>query len=107
MAARRWRISVSVIASVPSGRCKGAMPSAALQRFHNELNPILSKEQLAVHKKGRDAEYSAGDTAESLQKRADQALYDAKRNGKGRVVARPSPFIRDLVQGRRGAAPKR
>jgi diguanylate cyclase len=47
------------------------------------------------------AEYSAGDTAESLQKRADQALYEAKRSGKGRVTGKASPFIRDLVKGRR------
>jgi diguanylate cyclase len=49
------------------------------------------------------AEFSAGDTTESLHKRADQALYDAKRSGKGRVVVKASPFIRDLVQGRRVA----
>jgi diguanylate cyclase len=53
------------------------------------------------------AEFSAGDTAESLQKRADQALYDAKRNGKGRVVVKATPFIRDLVNGRRPAYPAR
>jgi diguanylate cyclase len=50
------------------------------------------------------AEYSAGDTPESLQKRADQALYDAKRSGKGRVVAKETPFIRDLAKGRRFTA---
>jgi diguanylate cyclase len=53
------------------------------------------------------AEYSAGDTAESLQKRADQALYDAKRNGKGRVAAKATPFVRDLVQGGKRAKPAR
>ena len=44
------------------------------------------------------AEYSAGDTAESLKERADQALYAAKRSGKGKVVGKGSPFIRDLAK---------
>jgi diguanylate cyclase len=44
------------------------------------------------------AEYCAGDTVESLQRRADQALYDAKRHGKNRVVVKSPPFIRDLLR---------
>jgi diguanylate cyclase (GGDEF)-like protein len=44
------------------------------------------------------AEVSAGDTPESLQGRADAALYEAKRSGKGRLVAKASPFIRDLMK---------
>lgn len=46
------------------------------------------------------AECSAGDTLESLQHRADTALYDAKRSGKGRVATKASPFIRDLWKAR-------
>jgi PleD family two-component response regulator len=42
------------------------------------------------------AEYSAGDTLNSLLERADQALYDAKRQGKNRVVSKPAAYIRDL-----------
>jgi diguanylate cyclase (GGDEF)-like protein len=42
-------------------------------------------------------EYCAGDTFESIVRRADQGLYDAKRHGKGRLVVKTPPFIRDLL----------
>jgi PleD family two-component response regulator len=44
------------------------------------------------------AEYSAGDTLESLIRRADQALYEAKKQGKRRLVVKSPPFIRDLLK---------
>jgi diguanylate cyclase (GGDEF)-like protein len=44
------------------------------------------------------AECSAGDSAQSLIGRADQALYDAKRKGKNRVSMKAVPFIRDLLR---------
>jgi diguanylate cyclase len=47
------------------------------------------------------AERSAGDTVHSLHARADAALYQAKRAGKGRVAVKDTPFIRDLLRGRR------
>jgi diguanylate cyclase len=46
------------------------------------------------------AEFSAGDTLESLLKRADEALYDAKRQGRGRAMSRAVPFLRDLLRRR-------
>ena len=49
------------------------------------------------------AEFTAGDTAGSLQERADMALYEAKRQGKGWLVAKESPFTRDLLKGRTGS----
>jgi diguanylate cyclase (GGDEF)-like protein len=46
------------------------------------------------------AERVTGDTMESLQQRADAALYDAKRNGKGRVAIKAAPPTRDLMNSR-------
>jgi diguanylate cyclase (GGDEF)-like protein len=42
------------------------------------------------------AEISAGDTPAALLRRADQALYEAKRGGKGHGVAKTAALIRDL-----------
>ena len=42
------------------------------------------------------AEFSAGDTAQSLMSRADEAVYEAKRSGKHHIVTRTTPYIRDL-----------
>ena len=49
------------------------------------------------------AECSAGDSLESLRARADSALYQAKRSGKGRLATKASPFIRDLRGDRQAA----
>lgn len=38
-----------------------------------------------------------GDTTESLVKRVDEALYDAKRRGKKRVETRPRSMLRGLI----------
>lgn len=43
------------------------------------------------------SEVSAGDTLDSLMRRADQALYDAKHRGKNRVAVKTTAYIRDLL----------
>ncbi len=47
---------------------------------------------------GGATSFVAGDTPESLLKRADEALYDAKRRGKRRVEIRPRSFLRGLMR---------
>jgi diguanylate cyclase (GGDEF)-like protein len=44
-------------------------------------------------------ECCAGDTARTLMMRADEALYEAKRQGKNRLAVKSPPLIRDLKAG--------
>lgn len=74
----------------------------AEKRFRTILSsvsdPALAKLERPEHMPGVScglAEFSAGDTFKALARRADEALYDAKRRGKNRLVAKPVPFIRD------------
>jgi diguanylate cyclase len=46
---------------------------------------------------GGVTEWASGDTPESIVKRADEALYDAKRMGKHRIESRSRSFLRALV----------
>jgi diguanylate cyclase len=46
---------------------------------------------------GGVTEWASGDTPESIVKRADEALYDAKRMGKHRIETRTRSFLRALV----------
>ena len=47
---------------------------------------------------GGVTDWTASDTPDSLVKRADEALYDAKRHGKRRVETRSRSFLRALIR---------
>jgi len=69
-----------------------------MQQMIKSIDPELVRHEAAttVACSCGVAEYSAGDTLNSLLERADQALYEAKRRGKNRVVSKPAAYIRDL-----------
>ncbi len=50
------------------------------------------------------AEFIEGETVEDVIRRADEALYEAKKTGKNRVVAKKPSRLRGLFKGRRSAA---
>ena len=50
------------------------------------------------------AEYLEGETVEEIIRRADEALYEAKKTGKSRVVVKKPSRLRSLFKGRRSAA---
>ena len=50
------------------------------------------------------AEFVEGETVEEVIRRADEALYEAKKTGKNRVVAKKPSRLRGLFKGRRSAA---
>jgi diguanylate cyclase (GGDEF)-like protein len=70
--------------------------AAIVRAVQNACHAILDGQGGSASISMGVAECSAGDTLESLQQRADAALYQAKKNGKGRLATKSSPFIRDL-----------
>ena len=50
------------------------------------------------------AEYVEGETVDKIIGRVDEALYEAKKTGKNRVVAKKPSRLRGLFKGRRFAA---
>lgn len=60
------------------------------------FSTLVSEISVAVHGVSCGlSEFSAGDTAKSLYDRADVALYEAKRDGKQRVVSKNQRYLRD------------
>jgi diguanylate cyclase (GGDEF)-like protein len=81
-------------------------PGLTLRQAESRLRSMLEKLEASLEEAANlprvtlscgAAEYSAGDTMQSLMSRADQALYEAKRKGKNRVAVKTLPLIRDLL----------
>ena len=73
--------------------------TALLQRLpaSYEYEQDNEKRSVTFTFSGGVTSYVSADTPESIVKRADEALYDAKRRGKKRVETRPQSFLRGLV----------
>jgi len=82
--------------TLPQAECRFATIASAVRTACAPVVPDRTSPSISVGL----AECSAGDTLESLRQRADAALYEAKRHGKGRVAIKAAPLIRDLVNGR-------
>ncbi len=72
-------------------RVCGALDSMAANRPYSlEGDPIAFTMSVGL------AEFSAGDTSRSVLQRADEALYEAKRGGKNRVIRREQVYFSSL-----------
>lgn len=85
----------------------GLIASTTIAQAESRLRSILaSLAQLSVGPDGGWCitvscglvEYCAGDTMQSMMRRADEALYEAKGRGKNRLAVKAPPYIRDLRQ---------
>jgi diguanylate cyclase (GGDEF)-like protein len=95
-----------LVARIGGDEFAAIAPGLTLRQSESRMKAVLESiaTQLGAVKRLRPvslscgvAECSAGDTAQSLIGRADQALSDAKKKGKNRIVVKSVPFIRDLL----------
>ncbi|MDD5327709.1 MAG: diguanylate cyclase [Phycisphaerae bacterium] len=70
---------------MPETKLSGA--KVLLERLRRRVRTISLPNVKSITMSGGLAEWNEGDTAETILKRADDALYDAKRSGRNRVMA--------------------
>ncbi len=89
----------AVLLTGHAGRAKGRL-AEVLEHLppSYEYEEGGRKRSLTFTFSGGVTAYVAGDTVDSLVKRADEALYDAKRRGKKRIESRPQSFLRGLMR---------
>jgi len=88
----------AVLASGVTLRQAEARFRSVLSAMHTPGQPLVDGLPTTVSLSCGVAEFSAGDSRETLLRRADEALYDAKRAGKNRVVGKPAPYLRDYAR---------
>ncbi len=77
-------------------RMCGALDSMTANRPYSEAGaPIAFTLSVGL------AEFSPGDTTRSILQRADEGLYEAKRNGKNRIVKREQAYLREVLKRRK------
>jgi len=73
---------------------EGSMAFQAAEKLREAISRVEFDEAGSLTCSFGVAQYQAGDTAESLIKRADAALYRAKNNGRNQVQMTPAPGSR-------------
>ena len=100
LAARYGGEEFALLLASPQASKARARLTAVQQRVAPAYEYDLAGERrfLTFTFSGGVTEYAAGDSPDTIVKRADEALYDAKRRGKNRVEARTRSLFRALMR---------
>ncbi len=89
----------AVLLNTPTVAAAKARLTSVLQRIAPayEYESDSERRFVTFSFSGGVTEYAAGDSPEAIIKRADEALYEAKRRGKKRIETKTRGFLRTLV----------